>query len=191
MTNQENIAKSEELKKHGNKKLSKIMTLALCGTLAFSMLTGCANTDQPEGGGSSMGGGSMGGGVQVPNPWAICETLTVAEESAGFEMVLPESIEEEDMAIKAMKDSMIDVEFTSGDDKISVRKGTASDSISGNFTVYDDVEEVETDGITVTTKGAEDLIYVATWNVGDYSFAINAVDGVDLETLTNLVKTVK
>ena len=88
---------------------------------------------------------------------------------------------------------MIQISYQDADgvDSIVIRKGTGSDDISGDYNTYDETSTLDVDGITVTTKGSEGLINVATWTNGDFSFSITATAGLDSDGITELVQAIQ
>ena len=141
---------------------------------------------ESDGDASTSAGQTMGGGtVQIPNPFIDCTDIAAAEELAGFTFTLPEAYEA--TTIKAVEDDMIDITVLAGENEISLRKSVGTDDISGDYNQYDQTSDVVVDDMTVTTKGADDMIQVATWNNGEYCFSIVAADGLTQDEVISLV----
>ena len=134
-------------------------------------------------------------GTEIANPFVTCETLEDAAALAGFDMTVP-TVSSDTYAqqeISAVEDSMIQVSYQDSEssDSIVIRKGAGSDDISGDSNTYDETSTLDVDGITVTTKGNDGLIYVATWTSGDYTFSITATAGLDSNGVTELVQAIQ
>ena len=55
----------------------------------------------------------------------------------------------------------------------------------------DAVEQVEIDGRTVNFKEAEGKILTVVWTDGDYCYAISSSAGIEAESMTGLVQSLK
>ena len=133
--------------------------------------------------------------TQIPNPWIDCTTIKEAEEKAGFEITVPDEVNGyEEKSISVMEKEIIQVDFRHGDESIYFRKGlkaTEGDDISGDYREADAVEQVEIDGRTVNFKEAEGKILTAVWTDGDYCYAISSSAGIEAESMTGLVQSLK
>ena len=140
-------------------------------------------------------GDTQDDGTEIANPFITCETLEDAAALAGFDMAAPNLSSDTyaQQEISAIEDTMIQISYqdTDGTDAIVIRKGTGSDDISGDYNTYDETGTLDVDGITVTTKGNDGLIYVATWTSGDFTFSITATAGLDSDGVTELVQAVQ
>ena len=133
--------------------------------------------------------------TQIPNPWIDCTTIKEAEEKAGFEITVPDEVNGyEEKFISVMEKEIIQVDFRHGDESIYFRKGlkaTEGDDISGDYREADAVEQVEIDGRTVNFKEAEGKILTVVWTDGDYCYAISSSAGIEAESMTGLVQSLK
>ncbi len=134
--------------------------------------------------------------AQIPNPFVECETLEKAEQLAGFEISLPEKMPDgfTQSSILAIKNDMIEIIFNNKDDEIRIRKAEGKKDISGDYNEYKDKNTIKVDNLTVTTKGNDDKINVATWNDGNYSYSISAnVDekGIGNVNIIEMIKNIK
>lgn len=60
--------------------------------------------------------------------------------------------------------------------ELCYRKSPGTDDISGDYSEYPDIEEMEIEGCVVTLKGDADTICLATWTDGDYAYSIGLYD---------------
>jgi len=130
-------------------------------------------------------------GTQIPNPFVTYETMEEAEKAAGFEFDVPQTAEGLSIKeISCVSNEMIQVVY--GDEySIFVRKAKGTDDISGDYTVYDKVEDVSVGGVTVTERADEQGIYSAIWSSGGYSYAIISSDALTREAVEGLVTEIK
>lgn len=128
---------------------------------------------------------------EIPNPWQDFDTMTDAEAAIGYGMTAPETVAGlSQSAIRALNDSdkILEVQYggESGD-RASLRKGTGSEDISGDYTDYAKTETVTLGDITVTEKGDGENVFSAVWTEGDYSYAFFSTIGVSADTLAGLI----
>lgn len=169
--------------------MKKIIAIIVGIVMALSMVACSDKTNDP-----SNSGSNSKGSVQVPNPFVTCKSLDEASDIAGFNMNSPENIPNwvNKTTIRAVKDSMIEIIY-SGDDenKLCIRKALGNEDISGDYNNYEKTTEIEVDNFTVTVKGNGENINVATWILGEYSFALTSNIGITQEDLTFIISTIK
>ena len=130
--------------------------------------------------------------TQIPNPFVDCDTMDAAAKISGFSMSLPDKLPSwvEDTAIRASR-SMVEVICQGGEDKLTLRKGSGSEDISGDYTKYEENDTLELEGRKVTTKGGDGKVMVATWQEGEYTYAIRSTVGMSHDELSALVSNMK
>ena len=166
----------------------KRIAICLC-LLMTASLAACAGKTAPAS--SSAAGASES--QQIANPFVECATPEEAAKLAGFEMTIPETVEGyTGPVIEAVKNEMIQAAFTgSGDDELLLRKAAGADDVSGDYNEYAETKTLTVGALTVTVKGADGLVHVATWTNGDYTFAIDASGaGISEQTVTSLVQSI-
>ena len=136
------------------------------------------------------------GSVQIPNPFISCETIDKAAQLAGFEVALPQTLPEgyTQNTILAIEKQMIEVNYINDDEQeMYIRKATGKDDISGDYNEYQQQSTTTVDGREVTLKGNDDLVNVAIWQNGDYSFAIgvnNGGAGIDNNSMCEMIQDI-
>lgn len=160
-------------------KWNKLLALGLSAMIVLS-LTACgnANADNPN--------------LQPPSPFTDYETLTDAAEGVGFEISVPDSMQGFDKCVyRADKEGgMLEVIFQNDDEEIRIRKAVGDGDISGNYNEFSEKDEVDVDGTTVTMKGSENKVNVATWSKDGYAYSIDSTAGLDKTQMTDLFKVV-
>ena len=129
---------------------------------------------------------------QIPNPWTDAATMEEAETAIGYGMTAPETVAGlSQTAIRFLNDSdrILEVCYDGGenDDRASLRKGTGSEDISGDYTDYAKTETVTVGDLTVTEKGDGENVFSAIWTKGDYSYAFFSTVGVNAGMLAELI----
>jgi cobalamin biosynthesis Mg chelatase CobN len=131
-------------------------------------------------------------GTQIANPFVDCETMEDAATICGFKMTVPDNIEGySERKIQAVKDSMLQVIDYKGDDQILMRKQSGSGDISGDYNTYSNTQTVTVGSYSITMKGNNDTVSVATWENGTYAYAVDATgDGLTVETMKAIIQSI-
>jgi hypothetical protein len=177
--------------------MKKLFLIVVCAVMAV-LLAACgaqslSGDSQP--GEQEQAGGNLGG-VQIPNPFTDCETIEEAEDLAGFDIALPGSLPEgySRSAIRAVKDGMIEIIYTNGNDEIRIRKGMGSEDISGDYSEYGETGTEMVGGLKVTMKGSGGKVNAASWQSGGYAFSVTVNpggEGLDKAIVADMVSGVK
>lgn len=160
-------------------KLNKLIALGLSAIMALSLVAcGNANAGNPN--------------VQPPSPFTDHETLADAAKEVGFEISVPSIINGFDECMyRANKESdMLEVIFRNDDEDICFRKAVGDGDISGDYNKFSEQNEVEVNGATVTMKGNDGKVNLATWAKNGYAYSISCTTAVDKVTMTDYIKTV-
>ena len=138
------------------------------------------------------------------SPFTDCDSLSEAEETVGFKMTIPESINGYSVVSYAvMKEyHLLQVQFEADENHyITIRKAVDVNDISGDYNVYKETGTATVDGIEVTLKGNDGNICLATWTSGEYAYSIMCADltdigetpshGLSVDQMTALVAAVR
>ena len=131
--------------------------------------------------------------VQIPNPWQECASLEEAGKMAGFSFTAPETVDGyTEKYIAAIENDIAEVIFSKGDNddaSLYFRKGKGTEDISGDYNIYETVEQQIIGDRAVTCKGHDGLAYTAIWNDGTYSYAVMCNAGMNAEQLAAWVQS--
>ena len=200
-------------------KSKKWMALVLCAVLALSLVacgtsgnntqndttddTTNSTTDDTNSTDSTNSGttdtdtstdSEDDGNVQITSPFVDCETLEEAGELAGFDISVPDEIDGgyTQGTIQAVENEMIQVIYTTeAGEEITLRKGTGTEDISGDYNEYAEENTLDVDGTSVTARGSDGLVYAATWTDGTYTYAITASAGLESDSVSALVPSIQ
>lgn len=115
----------------------------------------------------------IGDNTQIPNPFVDCDTLADAAALAGFDIIVPDSVDGyEERAITAMENDMIQVLYLHGDDQVRIRKAVGEEEYSGDYNAYSEEKTVTVGDKEVTLRGNSGKVMVAVWSEGGYSYSI-------------------
>lgn len=138
---------------------------------------------------NTKSGDQSDNGAQIPDPFVDCQDLAAAAEQAGFSFSVPGSIQGYTKStIQAIPGDMIQV-FYDGKDgsELLLRKAVGTDDVSGDYNVYAQTRTVTVDGVSVTMKGNDGTVSVATWVRDGHSFAVDADQGISVAQMTGIV----
>ena len=177
----------------------KHTTLLACSALLAVSLAACS---QPAASDAASTAGSASSSAtsdtaQIPNPWTGCTTLADAAALTGYDFTVPDSVDGyPDVTIAVLEsEQLTEVQYSSGNARLCLRKAPGSDDISGDFNQYAESNAVDVDGRSVTLQGNDGQVQLATWLDGDYTYSIGIYreDGTGLtaDEMTGLVKAAK
>lgn len=115
----------------------------------------------------------IGDNPQIPNPFVDCDTLADAAALAGFDIIVPDSVDGyEERAITAIENDIIQVLYLHGDDQVCIRKAVGEEECSGDYNAYSEEKTVTVGDKEVTMRGNNGKVMVAVWSEGGYSYSI-------------------
>lgn len=138
---------------------------------------------------ASTGSTGSTNSVQMPNPLIDCDTLDAAADIAGFSFAVPDDINNAytSQNIVAIENDMIQVILSNDDNnKLTIRKGSGTDDISGDYNNYKRTKTVNISGITVSLKGDATKFSLATWTDGTYSYSVSITENAQGSTQKKL-----
>ena len=135
----------------------KHTTLLACSALLAVSLAACS---QPAASDAASTAGSASSSAtsdtsQIPNPWTGCTTLADAAALTGYDFTVPDSVDGyPDVTIAVLEsEQLTEVQYSSGNARLCLRKAPGSDDISGDFNQYAESNAVDVDGRSVTLQG--------------------------------------
>lgn len=177
----------------------KHTTLLACSVLLAVSLAACSQPVAPDAASTagSASSSATSDTAQIPNPWTGCTTLADAAALTGYDFTVPDSVDGyPDVTIAVLESKQLtEVQYSSGNARLCLRKAPGSDDISGDFNQYAESNAVDVDGRSVTLQGNDGQVQLATWLDGDYTYSIGIYreDGTGLtaDEMTGLVKAAK
>ncbi len=125
---------------------------------------------------------------------ADCATKEELESTVGFE--LPELTRLPfvlgSTAYTAIGDKLAQIIYygEAADTELIFRKAPGTDDISGDYNAYDESRELTVDGIKISVKGNNGLIYLASWTDGEYAYSISVSQGCKEEAMETILAEV-
>lgn len=160
--------------------MKKLIVFALCAVMALS-LAACGGNKKT---------------TEIPNPFTEYATLDEAAKAVGFDISVPDAIDGyTERIIRAEVDSkMLEVIYQNGEsDEIRIRKAVGAEDISGDLNEYAQSNTAAIGDLSVTMKGENDLVTLATWISNGYTYSIGAYNqaGISAAAMTDLITAVK
>ena len=123
-------------------------------------------------------------------------SMQQATELTGFTMRIPEGkAPYTEKTISVIGEDMIEVAYSKEETfagGYSIRKARAEGDISGDFTEYPDIREVDFEGKKVTLKGEAGTYSLAVWEENGFSYAVKAQEKpMTEEEILEIVKAVE
>ena len=124
------------------------------------------------------------------------ESMQQATELTGFTMRIPEGkTPYTEKTISVIGEDMIEVAYSKEEPfavGYSIRKARAEGDISGDYTEYPDIREVDFEGRKVTLKGEAGTCSLALWEENGFSYAVQAQEKpMTEEEILEIVKAVE
>lgn len=194
--------------------MKKIFTIAICAVITLS-LAACGKDESVKqtqsnnevqssmptgvlgGNSSATASDNEGGKVEISNSWVVYETMDEAENVAGFDVSVPETVGEYTARIISVNTSFepttIEVYYSNSDDSVNgvrIRKAPGSQDISGDFNVYEKTYDVKIEERDVTMKGNGDVVSLAIWTENNYTYSLYVSTGISNETMIEIVSNI-
>lgn len=135
--------------------------------------------------------------TSIANPITECKDIAQAASLANFSLTLPQSIAGyPTSAIQTIgldADQLIQVVYTAkdGSENIYIRKGAGSEDISGNYNTFAQTRTLTVNGTSVTAKGADVKIHLATWTKNGYTYSVDSSAGLSADVMTGLIASIQ
>ncbi len=131
--------------------------------------------------------------TMIASPFIDCKSIDEAAAITGFGMTVPDSVNGNEIDhISTISRDTIQVIYGAGHDNSTyIRKAEGSDDISGDYNTYRQKKQITVNGASVTLKGNNGKINVATWSSNGYSYSINVGKGFDESYITDLISMIE
>ena len=116
------------------------------------------------------------------------EKMDDAVKSASFHMEYPDRLCGFPVTGFRSNSSMIEARY--GDDGF-IRKTLGVADNSGNKTEYHESTEQSVNGLTVTLKGNDGLVFLAVWNDNNFAYTVSVANGVNADEMTEYIEATR
>lgn len=144
-----------------------------------------------------------GDNMQIPDPFENHESLAEAAKKIGFSLTVPASLQEAVVEVYRSNESgklLEIIGYQAGtaeehsEEVYRIRKAEGQYDVSGDYTEYSVLTEVELNGINVLLRGHAEGYTLATWVDGEYSYSLSVDQpstGNTQEKMLEWVKEIK
>ena len=116
------------------------------------------------------------------------ENMDEAAKNASFNMEYPDRLCGFPATGFRSNSSMIEARY--GDDGF-IRKTLGVADNSGNKTEYHESTEQSVNGLTVTLKGNDGLVFLAVWNDNNFAYTVSVANGVNADEMTEYIEATR
>ena len=125
---------------------------------------------------------------QNENGLQTYENMDEAAKNASFNMEYPDRLCGFPVTGFRSNSSMIEVQY--GNDGF-IRKTLGVADNSGDQTAYRESAEQSVNGVTVTLKGNDGLVFLSVWNDNNFAYTISAANGVNADEMTEYIEATR
>lgn len=131
--------------------------------------------------------------TMIASPFIDCSSIDEAAAITGFGMTVPDSVNGNEIDhISTISRETIQIIYGADyDNSTYIRKAEGSDDISGDYNTYRQKKQITVNGASVTLKGNNGKINVATWSSNGYSYSIKVGKGFDESYITDLISMIE
>lgn len=196
---------NEKKEKENDMKTIKYLSIILSVILAVLSFTGCKRAGDAETNSEEsirFSDININENAQILNPWLTADSIEEAVENSGLENFSTPAVldaifpgEYTGPEISYMK-KLVELTFTSGSNTLIVRKSIGDKDISGDYTAYPEVRELDVNGLSVNAKGNDGLINLAFWFDQDFAYSVSYNigpngNGLSEDQLVSLISQIK
>ena len=153
-----------------NKIIIGVVAIVILIAAVFAVLTINDKVKQSE------------GGVQT------YEHMDEAAKNASFHMEYPDRLCGFPVTGFRSNSSMIEARY--GNDGF-IRKTLGVADNSGNKTEYHESNDQSVNGLTVTLKGNDGLVFLAVWNDNNFAYTVSVTNGVNADEMTEYIEATR
>lgn len=120
------------------------------------------------------------------------KTIEEAEKAVNFKInpvkVLPQGFNMSN--INVISNEIIQMDYNSGEKDISFRAGKEIENISGDYNEYKIKNTLKVNDVNINLNGNKaKIINLATWEKDGISYSISSTNGIDEETMLNMIES--
>lgn len=132
--------------------------------------------------------------VQIPNPFIPYESIDAAKQALSFTPSVPSYIPNgyDIDEISVIGNDFLQIIYRNdGDKTIYYRTAVGNEDISGDYNNYSETKTVVINGNDVTIKGNDRLYHNAYWFEGDNAFSLYSNNGIEKDSMIDIIESVE
>ncbi len=130
--------------------------------------------------------------TQIPNPFTEYKSVEDAKAAVSFDAVLPTKLPDGYKLASAstMGNDLLQVFYEKGESEIIYRVAVGGDDISGDYNVYDTIENEKIKDSKVELRGNETKCSSAVWSDVESAYSVNSEKGIEKAEMTKIIESV-
>ncbi|QUH31811.1 DUF4367 domain-containing protein [Vallitalea guaymasensis] len=131
--------------------------------------------------------------TKIANPYIEYNDVATAIEELGYDAMVPAKMPEEYTLsnIVLINDTILSIDYETASEKINYRTSEGTEDISGDFTNYENVKQIQIDNNDITIKGNDDKIHLASWKHNNQSFSIYSKQGLSQKQVISIIENIE
>ncbi len=155
----------------------------LLGQGAVAVKDSAISISAPE----EAGSGTQGN-VEIPNPMVSYASAAEAMKAAKLSVKAPETLGGLSLSDSfVITGGLLHFVYGGGEARIIYRAAKAEGDITGDYTVYEDVQKTQINGQNITLKGSGGAYSVITWEKDGVSYAVMPDESVSADSVSALI----
>lgn len=131
-------------------------------------------------------------GIEISNPFVEYSSIEEAEKAVGFDVDtisnIPDGFEQDSIFV-INEDKFVEVNFKSGENKISYRIAKGYEDISGDYNKYTENKTVTLNGVEIAMRGNDGKINVVTWTKDGMTYALS-MSSLEKNVVTEMINSI-
>lgn len=118
-------------------------------------------------------------------------SIQEAQKEADFQIIIPQCLEQDYIPGKVIIDteSIVEIHYYGEENQIIYRTGQGLGNISGDYTLYDNEERLDSQGISVTAKGSGARFSLAYFTLNNLKYALSFQEPVPKQDLLDIISS--
>ncbi len=171
------------------------LALAVVGAVVLTNVNRNNMISGPAGGSpieQTLEGEPFTNDVQAVYDVAEYDSLEELSAAVGFGVGLPQELPFSYDSVSYYKMwSRAEIDWDSGENESACfRMEKSEEDISGDFREYEEVGEINADGITAVVKSSGGKVRLVVWNLGSMGYSLSVSEGITQEQAAEFVKAV-
>ncbi|WP_273326305.1 DUF4367 domain-containing protein [Vallitalea guaymasensis] len=131
--------------------------------------------------------------TKIVNPYIEYNDVDTAIEELGYDAMVPTKMPEEYTIsnVVIIDNTILSIDYETASEKINYRTSEKNEDISGDFTIYEDVKQIQIDNKDITIKGNHDKIHLVSWKHNNQSFSMYSNQGLSQKQVIGIIENIE
>lgn len=133
--------------------------------------------------------------AQIADPWVVVDSVKEAQEKAGIEFKIPETVPEgyQEGIISMLDERIIQIIYYQSEHEMIYRTGVTKgdeDTVSGDGQKYQVTDQVSVGKVRITLYGDGKDITFAKWADEDYDYSLSSEEGFTIDQVREVAENI-